>query len=167
MIALNKIVVFSAVGALALMSVPAAAGGLFGDGGIFRGTVGNWLDRNVENPITTPLARGAAVVGGAAVGAAGAAYLGAPPQIGSAVGACAGQNINSVFAGRGGTDCGTTQMAQQVAAQYVQQYAQQYAPMGNFCITPFGRFGPGPMAPLGSSCQIMTPNGPVGGAVIQ
>jgi hypothetical protein len=45
------------------------AGGLFGDGGLFRGTVGNWLDKHVEEPITTPIAQGVGQVVGQAMAA--------------------------------------------------------------------------------------------------
>ena len=38
-------------------------------------------------------------------------------------------------------------------------------PMGNFCITPAGRFGPGPVNPLGSPCWAHGPWGPVNGYV--
>lgn len=39
--------------------------------------------------------------------------------------------------------------------------------VGNFCGTPAGRFGPGPVNPLGSPCQVMMPWGPVPGRVVQ
>ena len=43
---------------------------------------------------------------------------------------------------------------------------QQQAHMGNFCITQVGRFGPGPMQPIGSFCQAgNTPWGVVAGFV--
>ena len=38
-------------------------------------------------------------------------------------------------------------------------------PFGNFCITPFGRFGPGPPQPVGSPCSVGGPNGPVPGQI--
>ena len=41
----------------------------------------------------------------------------------------------------------------------------QHVPMGNFCLTPSGRFGPGPMQPIGSFCQAGTPWGFVAGSV--
>lgn len=41
----------------ALVAAPASAGGLFGKGGLIRGDVGNFLDKNVEKPVTTPIAR--------------------------------------------------------------------------------------------------------------
>lgn len=42
----------------AALSQSALAGGLFGDGGLIRGDVGNFLDKHVEKPITTPIAKG-------------------------------------------------------------------------------------------------------------
>jgi hypothetical protein len=36
---------------------------------------------------------------------------------------------------------------------------------GAFCYTPFGRFGPGPMLPLGVPCSIQSPQGLVRGQV--
>lgn len=37
--------------------------------------------------------------------------------------------------------------------------------LGNMCATPMGRFGPGPVAPLGSPCQAYSPYGIVMGAI--
>jgi hypothetical protein len=42
---------------------------------------------------------------------------------------------------------------------------QTQAPMGNFCHTQAGRFGPGPMNPIGSFCHANTPWGPMAGSV--
>ena len=53
---MNKLVfcmVFSGV----LVSGSVSAGGLFGNGGVFRGSIGNWVDKHVEKPILTPVAR--------------------------------------------------------------------------------------------------------------
>ncbi len=36
---------------------------------------------------------------------------------------------------------------------------------GNFCGTPWGRFGPGPVLPVGETCHVMTPQGPILGRV--
>lgn len=72
----------------------AQAGGLFGKGGIFRGSVGNFLDKHVEKPVTTPIARGATVAAGAAVGA----YLGG--DAGAVAGAAIGHGVNRVAAGQ-------------------------------------------------------------------
>lgn len=45
--------------AAALMSTSFAhAGGLFGKGGLIRGSIGNALDKTIEKPITTPIAKG-------------------------------------------------------------------------------------------------------------
>lgn len=44
-----------------------------------------------------------------------------------------------------------------------QPFPQQQ--LGAFCYTQFGRFGPGPIQPLGAPCSIMTPQGPVWGQV--
>lgn len=41
----------------ALSTSPVQAGGIFGEGGIIRGTVGSFFDKNVEKPITTPIAK--------------------------------------------------------------------------------------------------------------
>jgi hypothetical protein len=81
---------------LAVMAVaPAAqAGGLFGRGGLIRGSVGNFMDRHIEKPITTPLARGAVVAGGAAVGA----YFAG--EAGAVGGAMLGHGLNRVAAGQ-------------------------------------------------------------------
>ena len=82
------------------MNNAAEAGGLFGKGGLIRGSVGNFLDKHVEKPILTPAARGAAVAGGAALGAAGALAVGAPPNAGAAVGAAVGHAVNEAAAGK-------------------------------------------------------------------
>ncbi|MDT3382480.1 hypothetical protein RNI52_34460 [Labrys neptuniae] len=37
--------------------------------------------------------------------------------------------------------------------------------LGNFCTTPIGRFGPGPLNQIGSPCFVNTPNGPIPGNV--
>jgi hypothetical protein len=38
---------------------------------------------------------------------------------------------------------------------------------GTFCMTAIGKFGPGPVAPVGSQCTIPTPTGPTFGFVAQ
>jgi len=46
--------------------------------------------------------------------------------------------------------------------------APDYPPLpqsGAFCYTPLGRFGPGPMLPLGVRCSIRSPQGLVQGQV--
>ncbi|CAN5126427.1 hypothetical protein BH10PSE7_BH10PSE7_44150 [soil metagenome] len=50
--------VLAAVCGLYLTGSLALAGGLFGEGGLIRGSVGNALDKAIEKPITTPLAQG-------------------------------------------------------------------------------------------------------------
>ena len=85
------------VGSIAL-SGGAQAGGLFGEGGIFRGTVGQVLDK-VENDVLTPVARGTAVVGGAAAGGVGALATGSDPRSGVAAGGMLGQIVNEGFKG--------------------------------------------------------------------
>jgi len=42
----------------ASLAMPAMAGGLFGEGGLIRGDVGNFLDEHVEQKVTTPIAKG-------------------------------------------------------------------------------------------------------------
>jgi hypothetical protein len=39
--------------------------------------------------------------------------------------------------------------------------------LGNFCATPVGIFGPGPLNPVGSGCNVNTFNGVVFGQVVQ
>ena len=78
-----------AVAAIATsLALPASAGGLFGNGGLIRGDVGNFLDKNLEQPILTPAARTVTVVAGAAVGA----YVAGEP--GAIIGAVVGHGIN-------------------------------------------------------------------------
>lgn len=40
-------------------------------------------------------------------------------------------------------------------------------PMGNFCNTPVGTFGPGPFNPIGSWCTANTPVGVISGQVVR
>lgn len=82
-----------------LGTLPASAGGLFGKGGLIRGSVGNFIHDKVQAPIVTPVIQGAVVAGGAAVGAVAGAKVGAPVT-GAAVGAGVGQGINDVAAGK-------------------------------------------------------------------
>jgi hypothetical protein len=79
--------------------LPAEAGGLFGEGGLFRGSVGEFLDKHVEQPILTPAARAATVAVAAAAGATAGAHLGAP-EAGAALGTAVGQAINDAAAGK-------------------------------------------------------------------
>ena len=77
-----------------LMAGNVSAGGLFGRGGLIRGAAGNWLDKHVEQPVLTPLAREGAKAIGAAVGGAVAAANGVDPIVGAAVGRELGQKVN-------------------------------------------------------------------------
>ena len=119
------VVAVASVAALGFTAVTADAGGLFGDGGLFRGTIGEIFDP-VEEQVLTPMAQGAAVAGGAALGAAGAAYVGAPPQMGGMIGACAGQVVNEAFAGQARGAC-AEQMARDAGNQAIMGAQQQAA----------------------------------------
>lgn len=99
--------------ALLVLASPAHAGGLFGDGGLIRGSVGNYLDRTIENPILTPFARQATVATGTAVGA----YYGG--EVGAVIGGFAGHTVNDCFRG----DCGRS---------YRATGGGGYAPTGNY-----------------------------------
>jgi hypothetical protein len=83
-------------------SQTANAQGLFGNGGVFRGDVGNWIDRNVEKPYLTPLARETVVGGTTAVGSAVGGYVGGPTgaRVGGYVGGYVGNQINERAAGQ-------------------------------------------------------------------
>lgn len=95
-----KNLLMTAVTVAAIATAPAAqAGGLFGSGGLIRGSIGNFLDKHVEKPILTPVARGTAVAVGTAVGTVAGAAVGAP-QAGAVLGAGAGQFVNEAAAGR-------------------------------------------------------------------
>lgn len=91
---MKKILLASATVALVATAPAAQAGGLFGPGGLFRGSVGNFLDKHVEKPILTPLARGTTVAVGSAVGG----YFGG--NAGAAAGAAVGHGINRLAAGQ-------------------------------------------------------------------
>jgi hypothetical protein len=61
-----------------------------------------------------------------------------------------------------------------VQNQYAQRRAMGQVPgpvgnggqqLGAFCLTPIGRFGPGPIQPVGSPCGVMTAQGQVAGQV--
>lgn len=141
--------VVAAVSFMVAATSPAHAGGLFGNGGLIRGSVGEFLDRTVENPITTPLAQGTAVAAGTAVGE----YYGGP--VGGMVGACVGQGVNERFAGR------RFSCAQQMPSPPPPRFQ-----LGNRCATQMGISDPGPAAPLGSPCNVMTNYGPAWGQVV-
>ncbi len=95
---LNTALKWAIVPAFLLTSASAQAGGLFGEGGIFRGDLGRALDP-IEKNFTTPVARGAAVAGGAIVGGVVGGAFGAP-HTGAMVGQYVGQEFNNRLAGR-------------------------------------------------------------------
>lgn len=83
----------------AALTESAGAGGLCGKKGLFRGSVGNWCDKNIEKTITTPFARNATVVVTTTVGGVVGTVLGSP-TIGAAVGEYVGETINERAAGQ-------------------------------------------------------------------
>ena len=48
--------------ALSVYASQSSAGGLFGKGGLIRGDIGNVLDRTIETPVLTPIAKTLAVL---------------------------------------------------------------------------------------------------------
>ena len=76
----------------------AHAGGLFGDGGLIRGSVGRALDKHVEKPVLTPLAQSTVVASGTVAATAVGATVGAP-SVGAIVGAGVGDAVNKEAAG--------------------------------------------------------------------
>ena len=130
----------------------ACAGGLFGDGGIIRGSVGKFMDKHVEQPILTPGVRNLVVGGGTAIGG----YYGGPA--GAVMGGAMGHAINEAAAGHGRTD------SHRSAPQGRMASTPQY---GNFCMTEVGRVGPGPVNPLGAPCHTNTRFGRIEGYVSQ
>lgn len=133
----------------------AQAGGLFGDGGIFRGDVGEWLDP-VENEVLTPMVQETVEATGTVFGGVIGGAVG-QPEIGALLGNCWGRNVNSGFAGRGAEHC--------VGRGFEAVGSNRPPEMGNFCYTTAGVFGPGPMNPVGSPCWSQTPYGRVTGQV--
>lgn len=127
----------ASVAIVAVTVTGASAGGLFGKGGLIRGDVGNFIDKHVEKPILTPVARAATVIVGAAVATYVAGPLAAP------VGAAVGEAVNqAVGPGGGGA-------AQTVAVQ-----------TGKTCST--DTVGDWPLdqaQPLGGACSIKFQNG--------
>lgn len=90
-----KTILFALASAAFVASAPAAqAGGLFGKGGLIRGSVGAFLDKHVERPILTPVARSTTIAAGAAIGGALGGHAGA------VAGAAAGEGINRLAAGQ-------------------------------------------------------------------
>lgn len=177
----NTFKLVSIVGLVAGLSVSSAnAGGLFGDGGLIRGDVGKILNP-IENKVLTPIAQEATVAGAAAVGT----YLGG--ELGGVIGAQAGNCINQAFAGK---DCAGGNMKahrpQQMPNRQPAQFgapggfqngggfpAPQFNPafntqaFGNFCMTQFGVFGPGPVNPVGMPCHTFIGGQVVFGNVVQ
>jgi hypothetical protein len=137
----------------------ATAGGLFGDGGLIRGDVGRFMQKNVQEPILTPMARGAVTTTTAAVGGVVGGVIGGPTgaTIGGLGGKYVGDEINRRAAGEGNP-----------IGRPAQYDPQQSAPvLGNWCATPVGIFGPGPWSPVGTPCHGNGPYGPVFGQVTQ
>lgn len=77
----------------------AHAGGLCGDGGLIGGDLGKWCNDAIEEPITTPIAKGATVAVTTAVGTVVGGALGAPVT-GATVGEYTGNTINERAAGK-------------------------------------------------------------------
>jgi len=73
---LTKVIKIIAITSLLSVATPATAGGLFGKGGIFRGSVGNFLDGAIEKPILTPVA----IFTVNAIGTIGAAHAAPSPD---------------------------------------------------------------------------------------
>jgi hypothetical protein len=140
---------------------PAAnAGGLFGEGGVIRGDVGTFMQKNVQEPILTPAARGAVTTTTTAVGGVVGGVIGGPTgaTIGGFGGKQVGDEINRRAAGQGNPIGRPTQYP-----------PQQYdAPvLGNRCATQVGIFAPGPWDRVGAPCHGNGPYGRVFGQVIQ
>lgn len=140
-----------------LLSASASfAGGLFGEGGLIRGDIGELMDP-IENTILTPLAQESVNAGAAAIGG----YFGG--EVGATIGATVvGPTINDAFGGGG------QMMARQpVANPYLRQDQGMMGgfqvEMGNRCLTDAGVSDYGPMNPLGSQCWM----GPYMGVVVR
>lgn len=131
----------------------ASAGGICGDGGLIRGALGKACDKYVEKPITTPMARQAAVMGGQALGT----YFGGP--VGGVVGGMVGHGVNDAFAG------GRRQHQQPVEPLLNYMPPVHTVDLGNFCGTQFGMVGPGVPLPIGSACWVDTNQGRIFGRI--
>ncbi|MCA3446545.1 MAG: hypothetical protein INF93_07490 [Rhodobacter sp.] len=138
---------------MVLLSVTGSyAGGLFGDGGLIRGSVGEIFDP-IERNVLTPLAQGSVNAGAAAAGG----WLGG--SAGAAIGGgIVGPAINDAFAG-GRSNGGP----QPPAMHPVIQQPMPMQMMGNRCLTQGGLSGFGPLNPIGSFCTM----GPYTGVVVQ
>ena len=113
----------------------------------------------IQEPILTPMARGAVTTTTAAVGGVVGGGIGGPPgaTIGGLGGKYVGDEINRRAAGEGNP-----------IGRPAQYDPQQSAPvLGNWCGTPVGIFGPGPWSPVGTPCHGNGPYGPVFGQVTQ
>ena len=131
---------------------PVHAGGLFGDGGLIRGWVGDQLDP-IEREITTPMARRTVEGLGTAAGGVLGANVGIP-TVGAVAGNCFGRAVNSAFAGRGASGCGGRGFRVETSPRTT---------MGNRCATPWGVSDPGPRNPIGTVCFV----GPDRGRVVR
>jgi hypothetical protein len=78
----------------------ANAGGLFGEGGVIRGSIGNAL-KPVQERVLTPVVRGAVVGAGTTVGTVAGGYYGGPTGavVGGTAGNALGHGVNNCFAG--------------------------------------------------------------------
>lgn len=157
----KSLILIAALSAPMATATTAYAGGLFGNGGLIRGSVGEFFDKNLEKPILTPTARAGAVAAGTALGTYGGSFVGAP-QIGGAIGAQIGQGINDAARGSNFNASRTQQPLRQPVQPRNLHPRQQ---MANVCHTPYGRSVPGPFAPVGSPCNMIVNGFPVAGYV--
>jgi hypothetical protein len=160
---MNCVVVATAI--IAASTCGAGAGGLFGDGGLIRGDVGKWMHDNVQAPVLTPIVQGAVTGTTTAAGT----IVGGP--IGGVVGGYVGDQINERFAG-GGNPIGRPVQGPQAPSMAPPSNYGQLPPvlpapvLGNACVTRIGVFGPGPFAPRGQYCFVMTPMGRADGVIM-
>jgi hypothetical protein len=128
-------------------SQAANAGGLFGEGGLIRGDVGNFLDRNLEQPVLTPMARNTVVGATTAVGTAVGGYVGGPTgaKLGGYAGGYVGDQINERAANQSppiGRPARYPQ--QQQPAPYENGGSPQYHPYGAYA-SPQPTYAPPPV----------------------
>jgi hypothetical protein len=97
----RRVIFAAAVSSTILAAIPANAGGLFGDGGLIKGDVGRFMEKHVQEPIATPVLRGAVEYGSTVGGAAVGGYYGggAGAVAGGALGNRLGRGVNDSFAG--------------------------------------------------------------------
>lgn len=137
----NLLLASVAVVGLVVAANPAYAGGLFGKGGLIRGTVGDILDTVVDKPLT-PILQATVVIAGATAAATFIDPLAAP------AGAALGEGINDAFAGGSAND-------QAPAAQQAQN-----VPMGTTCQSDVvGSFPMPNPQPIGQACKVQFQNG--------